>query len=204
VVSVIRVYLKTEPAGEVGFGKLCPEDVLELEKSYESPDFKDSDFVSGYYNYFRQSAHGVFTSLDDRIEGEVPNYELVETICLPTGEDKVTIEDGWYLLATSLSKCSIEFDFEPAGGVFDAEKFVVEYKKFEFGDFEDELYGALSFNVVCDFKYDGNSLLEDGDHELVDRGFDREARIFQVFEGTVHPFYSNRNYSEESWGRKPS
>ncbi len=204
MVSVIRVYLKTEPAGEVGFGKLCPEDVTALGKSYKSPDFKDSDFVSGSYNYFRQSAHGVFTSLDDRIEGEVPNYKLVETICLPTKENTDTIEDGWYLMATSLSKCSIEFDFEPAGGVFEAEKFLIEYKKFEFGDFEDELYGALSFNVVCDFKYDGNSLLEDGDHELVDRGFDREVRIFQVFEGTVHPFYSNRNHSEETWGRKPS
>ena len=82
---MIRVYLKTEPAGEVGFGKLCPEDVFELEKSYESPDFKDSDLVSGSYNYFRQSAHGVFTSLDDRIEGECPTMNWSKRFAYPPG-----------------------------------------------------------------------------------------------------------------------
>ena len=57
-----------------------------------------------------------------------------------------------------------------------------------------------SFNVVCDFKYEGNSLLEDGDHEFVDRGFDREVRIFQVVKARF-TLYFNRNYSEESWGK---
>jgi len=197
---VVRVYLKSEPSGEIGFGILSPEDVVLIKKLYKNPDFKDSKFIDAYHNYFQESVHGIFTDLDDRIYGEKPDYKRVASIGLPTVEKSATFADGWYLLASSFSKCSIDLAFEPSDGAFDSKKLVLEYKYLDFGDFEDELYGPLSFKVISDYKYNGTSLLQDGEHELVDRGFDTEIRIFYVVGGLIQPFYNNRNYSKEAWG----
>ena len=197
---MVQVYLKSEPSGAIGFGSLSPEDVVEIKKLYKSPDFKDSKFIGAYHNYFQESVHGIFTELDDRIHGARPDYKRVASIGLPTVEKSATFADGWYLLASSLSKCSIDLAFEPSDGAFDSKKLVFEYKYLDFGDFEDELYGPMSFKVISDYKYNGTSLLKDGEHELVDRGFDTEIRIFQVVGGLIQPFYNNRNYLTEIWG----
>jgi len=63
----------------------------------------------------------------------------------------------------------------------------------------DDLYGELNFNVISDFKYN-NLIIEEYEHELVDRGFDKEVTIFEVVEGSINMYYKNRNYSKEIWG----
>jgi len=196
---MVNIYLKTEPAGEVGYGKLSDDNIKIIKNLNKNNDLKDSQFVSSYFNYFQQSAFGVFSSLEDDIDGEIPEYKCVERITLPVGNRNNIYEDGWYLVATSLSKCSIEFNFEPEGGEFDIKKFLIEYKYFYFSFFEDDLYGELNFNVISDFKYN-NLIIEEYEHELVDRGFDKEVTIFEVVEGSINMYYKNRNYSKEIWG----
>ena len=158
---------------------------------------KDSEFVETPDYLFQDSGYGLFISEEDTIDDELPKYECLETVTLPKDGDGY--KDGWYLVYTSLTKYSIELWFEPEGGPFDANKLVLEYRKFDLGELEDDLYGPLHFNVLEGFKYDG-STLEEYDGELSGSDVDREVHIVQVKNHEIHLVYKNRNREEETWG----
>ena len=62
-----NIYLKTEPAGEIGFGKLDDENIKVIKSLIKSKGLKNSEFIDGPHNFTQQSAYGVFINeWDDR------------------------------------------------------------------------------------------------------------------------------------------
>ena len=191
-----NIYLKTEPAGEIGFGKLDDDNIKVIKSLIQSKELKTSEFIDGPHNFTQQSAYGVFISDRDTIDGELPKYEFTETISFL--KDK-SYEDGWYLIHTALSKASVEFEFEPEGGDFDINELVIELTKVGLSELSDDLYGELDFSVLSSFQYKGHSIDEYHDAELVDRGLDREVHIVEIKGGEFNLVYKNRNIEQEDY-----
>jgi len=193
---VKNIYLKTEPAGEIGFGKLDNDNIKVIKSLIQSKELKTSEFIDGPHNFTQQSAYGVFISDRDTIDGEFPKYEFTETISFL--KDK-SYEDGWYLIHTALSKASVEFEFEPEGGDFDINELVIELTKVGLSELIDDLYGELDFSVLSSFQYKGHSIDEYHNAELVDRGLDREVHIVEIKGGEFNLVYKNRNIEQEDY-----
>mgnify|MGYP000150237060 FL=1 len=191
-----NIYLKTEPAGEIGFGKLDNDNIKVIKSLIQSKELKTSEFIDGPHNFTQQSAYGVFISDRDTIDGEFPKYEFTETISFL--KDK-SYEDGWYLIHTALSKASVEFEFEPEGGDFDINELVIELTKVGLSELIDDLYGELDFSVLSSFQYKGHSIDEYHNAELVDRGLDREVHIVEIKGGEFNLVYKNRNIEQEDY-----
>ena len=191
-----NIYLKTEPAGEIGFGKLDDDNIKVIKSLIQSKELKTSEFIDGPHNFTQQSAYGVFISDRDTIDEELPKYEFTETISFL--KDK-SYEDGWYLIHTALSKASVEFEFEPEGGDFDINELVIELTKVGLSELIDDLYGELDFSVLSSFQYKGHSIDEYHDAELVDRGLDREVHIVEIKGGEFNLIYKNRNIEQEDY-----
>jgi|TARA_B100000586_G_scaffold109431_1_gene78626 hypothetical protein len=189
-----RIYIKTEPAGEIGLGKLSEEDIKLFKSLKNSGDLKDSLFVEAPFDLCEQSAYGVFIGSEDTIDGELPKYECIETISLLKDG---SYEDGWYIVHTGLTKGSLEFQFEPEGGDFDINELVIEYQKVNLSELSDDLYGELNFNVLSNILYKGDFIDEYDEAELIDRGIDREVHILQIKDEKINTVYKNRNYLEE-------
>ena len=141
---------------------------------------KGSEYVEGPHNFCQDAAYGVFISDEDTIDGELPQYQITETISFLKNR---RYEDGWYMVHTALSKGSIQFEFEPAGGSFDINELVVQLKRVDLSQLSDDLYGELNFTVLSDFQYQGESINEYYDAELVDRGLDRVVHIVEIKDG---------------------
>ena len=191
-----EIYFKTEPAGEIGFGQLNENDIEAIKSLINSKEMKDSDYVEGPHNFCQDAAYGVFISDKDTIDGELPQYQITETISFLKNR---RYEDGWYMVHTALSKGSIQFEFEPAGGSFDINELVVQLTKVDLNQLSDDLYGELNFTVLSDFQYQGESINEYYDAELVDRGLDREVHIVEIKDGEFNLVYKNRNIEDESY-----
>ena len=191
-----NIYLKTEPAGEIGFGKLDDENIKVIKSLIQSKELKNSEFIDGPHNFTQQSAYGVFINDRDTIDGELPKYEFTETISFL--KDR-SYEDGCYLIHTALSKGSVEFEFEPEGGDFDINELVIELTKVGLSELIDDLYGELDFSVLSSFQYKGHSIDEYHNAELVDRGLDREVHIVEIKGGEFNLVYKNRNIEQEDY-----
>ena len=120
-----RIYIKTEPGGKIVFGKLDDEQTDLLLKAIQSEDMPEEllDLRSNSSSDFREY-EGVINSGED---GDAGNEGIIEIdsdgpVELPkdSGGD---YEDGAYLVYLSLSKVSIEFEFEPSDGKFNSDKF---------------------------------------------------------------------------------
>ncbi len=195
-----NIYIKTEPAGEIGLGRLSDEDVQLVESVYRSDRMKNTKFVQRPFRFFDQRARGVFMSKQDTIDGELPRYERIETISLKKGG---RYEDGWYLIYSGLSKCSIEFELPIDNGDFDIDDLLFEFQEIDLPELSDELYGELKFNVLSDCKYQGKSVGEFHKAELIDRGIDREVRVLEIKEGNLYLVYKYIKRSDEIveyWG----
>ena len=161
-----------------------PEELLDLRSN------SDSNF---------REYEGVINSGED---GDAGNEGIIEIdsdgpVELPkdSGGD---YEDGAYLVYLSLSKVSIEFEFEPSDGKFDSDKFTEISVPIDLPDFiEHDLYGHPSFNVVTGYQYDGE-YIEEYDGDLVDRGYDDLTAFILVKDGEPTLVYKNYN-GEESW-----
>ena len=95
-----NIYLKTEPAGEIGFGKLDDDNIKVIKSLIQSKELKASEFIDGPHNFTQQSSYGVFISDRDTIDGELPKYAFTETISFL--KDK-SYEDGWHLKTLSMT-----------------------------------------------------------------------------------------------------
>lgn len=195
-----RIYIKTEPGGKVIFGPLNEEQttlLLESIKLEEMPEElldlrynNDGDFVE---------YAGV---INDGEDGDAGNEGIIRTdvydpVEIPKAKDG-KLKNGAYLVYLSLSKVSIEFEFEPNDGNFDSDKFSEISVPIKLPDFiEHNLYGHPSFNIVVGYQYDGNEI-EEYDGDLVDRGYDDLTVFLLVKEGKPSLAYKNYN-GEESW-----
>ena len=195
-----RIYIKTEPGGKIVFGKLDDEQTDLLLKAIESEDMPEEllDLRSNSDSNFREY-EGVINSGED---GDAGNEGIIEIdsdgpVELPkdSGGD---YEDGAYLVYLSLSKVSIEFEFEPSDGKFDSDKFTEISVPIDLPDFvEHDLYGHPSFNIVTGYQYDGEDI-EEYDGDLVDRGYDDLTAFILVKDGEPSLVYKNYN-GKESW-----
>lgn len=195
-----RIYIKTEPAGKIVFGKLDEEQADLLLEAIESEEMPEEllDLRSNGSGDFREY-EGVVNSGED---GDAGNEGIIQIdsdgpVELPRGSDG-EYEDGAYLVYLSLSKVSIEFEFEPSGGKFDSDKFTEISVPIDLPDFiEHDLYGRPSFNIVTGYQYDGEDI-EEYDGDLVDRGYDDLITFIMVKDGAPTLVYKNYN-GEESW-----
>lgn len=194
------IYIKTEPGGKVLFGRLSDEDAARLEGAVLSKEMTD-DLMELRFNSsgeFRE-CEGVFNQGE---EGDFGNegsitFDQDGPIQLPKDQNG-NLLDGSYLVYLSLSKVSIEFEFAPSNGYFDVDKFTEVSVPVILPDFvRHELYGHPDYNVVIDYRYDGESI-EEYDRELVDRGYDDQTLFVVVKGGHPHIVYSNYN-GEETW-----
>ena len=190
------IYIKTEPAGEIGFGKLNDDDIKSIKGLLKSKELKGSEFIDSPHNFTQESAYGVLVSDEDTIDGELPKYNCIETISFLKGQ---SYEDGWYLIHTALSKGSIQFEFQPEGGSFDINQLELQYQKLDLGELSDDIYGDLQFNILSDFIYKGRSIIEYQNAELIDRGMDREVHIVEIKGGEFNLVYKNRNIEDENY-----
>ena len=190
------IYIKTEPAGEIGFGKLNDDDIKSIKGLLKSKELKGSEFIDSPHNFTQESAYGVLVSDEDTIDGELPKYNCIETISFLKGQ---SYEDGWYLIHTALSKGSIQFEFQPEGGSFDINQLELQYQKLDLGELSDDIYGDLQFNILSDFIYKGRSIIEYQNAELIDRGMDREVHIVEIKGGEFNLVYKNRNIEDEDY-----
>lgn len=196
-----RIYIKTEPGGKIVFGKLDEEQTDLLLEAIESEEMPEEllDLRLNSSGDFREY-EGVVNSGED---GDAGNEGIIEIdsdgpIELPKDSDG-EYEDGAYLVYLSLSKVSIEFEFEPSDGKFDSDKFTEISVPINLPDFiEHDLYGHPSFNVVTGYQYDGE-YIEEYDGDLVDRGYDDLTAFILVKDGEPTLLYKNYN-GEESWG----
>ena len=195
-----RIYIKTEPGGKILFGKLDETESILLQTAYKNKEMSD-ELIDLKYNSsggFREYEGVVNTGKkgDSGNEGVISIHEdgPIEIPKTSSGN----FEDGAYIVYLSLSKISIEFNFNPNGGIFDSDKFVEVSVPINLPLFiEHELYGRPEFNIVTNYLYDG-VIIEEYDHELVDRGYDDLTVFFIVRNGKPKLVYSNYN-GDESW-----
>ena len=195
------IYIKTEPGGKIIFGKLDDEQSDLLLKSLKSEEMSEDFLLDLRFNSsgdFREY-EGVVNEGDD---GDTGNEGLIKInpdgpIELLKDSDGEFI-DGPYFVYLSLSKVSIQFEFEPSDGKFDSNKFSEISVPIVLPEFVDhDLYGHPSFNIVIGYQYDGEDI-EEYDGDLVDRGFDDLTAFIWVKDGEPLLVYKNYN-GEEEW-----
>lgn len=195
-----RIYIKTEPGGRILFGKLDEIEANLLQKSYKNKEMNE-ELLDLRYNSSGglREYDGVVNSGE---EGESGNEGIISIhedgpVEIPkNGNGK--FEDGYYIVYLSLSKVSIEFTFKPSDGIFDSDKFTEVSVPINLPEFiEHELYGRPEFNIVTNYLYDGE-IIEEYDHELMDRGYEDLTSFFVVKNGVPKLIYSNYN-GNENW-----
>ncbi len=197
----IRIYIKTEPAGEICAGKLSDNEVSKLRELFIKDSLKDSELVE-YASEIDNIGHtyGVFTSKDgsdvEGMEFDVDNYNVHSTIEIPNN-------DGFYVVYTGLSKISAEFHFSPEDGeVFDSSQIKFNVTDVKLDMVSDGLYGELEYSVIDGYLYNGKEIEEASEDIYVDRGIDREVTIIFVKNNEQYVIYNIRNESEEKYCAK--
>ncbi len=193
-----RLYIKTEPAGEISAGKLDDSEVSLLRELYLKDSLKGSELVAHEQNNIGHT-YGVLTDKDgSEVESmevdddNMPEYNVHSEISISTEVD------GFYMVFTGLSKISAGFEFSPDDGEpFDPSKMTFNVTDVDLGMVSDSLYGDLEFSVIDGYLYNGNEIEEASDDIYVDRGIDREATIIHVKNEEAHEIYKVRHESEE-------
>ena len=184
-----HIYIKTEPAGRIAFGQLDEEQINLLIKSIDAQDL-DEALEELRFDGLYDEAEGVVNSGDEGDFGNEGNIIFNENL-KRIGPDK----DGVYAVLMSLSKCSIEFEFN-LKEEFDVEKFEEVSVPIRLpSEIEHGLYGHPDFNIITGFKYDGEEIEEE--YEVIDRGYDDQFTIFTIKGGKTTILYSNYNGDEE-------
>ncbi len=195
-----RLYIKTEPAGEISAGKLDDSEVSLLRELFLKDSLKDSELVE--YAHEKDNIGHTYGVLTDKDGSEVENMEVDEDN-MPEynvhSEISISTEvDGFYIVFTGLSKISAGFEFSPDDGEpFDPSKMTFNVTDVDLGMVSDSLYGDLEFSVIDGYLYNGNEIEEASDDIYVDRGIDREATIIHVKNEEAHEIYKVRHESEE-------
>ena len=195
-----RIYIKTEPGGRVGIGKLNEEETSLLLQAFSKKEVSDEllDLKAGGCLDLREY-EGVFNAGNDGDDGNegVIAFSSSGRIEIPDAGNGLLV-DGAYLIYLTLSKVSIDFSFRPTDGSFDQRKLSEESVPINLPDFvHHDLYGNVSGNIVVDYLYDGEPI-EEYDRELTDRGYDDLTIFVLIMDGKLKKMYRNYN-GEESW-----
>ena len=192
-----EIYIKTEPGGRVAFGKLNKTQEELFYKNYSKKEDINESLL-----YLANS--GMITEYEGVVnrgkEGEKGNVGIIvfEKDCLVEIPKKNNeYEEGVYLTYLSLSKVSIQFEFEIKDKKeFDPKQFKEISVPIKLPNIiEHERYRHPNFNVVIDYLYKDKPIEEYQSHgyELIDRGYDDQIIFFEVKDGKTKILYSSYN-----------
>jgi len=185
------IYIKTEPGGRIGFGKMSDNDLDLLDKSRTrgslSKDilYKLQKGLSPY-----RLAIGVINSGKN---GDIGNEGIVEitqeAFALPRDNFGKYLP-GIYAVYLALSKVSIEFQIKnKSQEKYDSRKLVEQSIVIDLPScVRNGAYNDLKFNLVIGYKYDGKQI-RNANKGMVDRGYEESISIFSVCNNEVVPLY---------------
>jgi hypothetical protein len=151
-----RIYLKSEPSGEIGIGKITTAElaeIMELGKGNWGRKNYLKNFASESKRFVRFK--GIFNSGLDGDIGNIGTIKLVKKKSLSPAYTKNA--DSIYVAFFKLSKASIEFDCKiQSSARFNYESLIEESVPICFPEcITDEVYGHLNCNVCIQYRYDG-------------------------------------------------
>ena len=190
-----EIYMKTEPAGRVCFGKLDKAQEEVFYKDYSKKEGVDESLLDLVYSGEFEEYEGVINSGKDGEEGNEGIIVLEKNSSIEIPKKNNKYEEGVYLILLSLSKASIQFEFE----LKDKEEFdVKQFKEISVPInlpkmIEHERYGHPDFNIIVDCLYKDEPINEFYDAELVDRGYEDQIIFFGVKNGKTKILYSSFN-----------
>ena len=179
-----EIYIKTEPGGRVVFGKLDKTQEDLFYKNYSKKEDIDESLLDLANSGMIEECEGVINSGKDGEEGNegIIVFEKDRFIEIPK-KNNIYVE-GLYLTYLSLSKVSIQFEFEIKDKkTFDPKHFKEISVPIRLPNIvEHELYGHPDFNIVIDYLYKDEPIEEYQSHgyELTDRGYDDQIIFFEV------------------------
>ena len=196
------IYIKTEPGGRIHFGKLADSFSQSLWGSIDAKELtvEMQNVLDDPSSYFREY-RGVANTGDEGMRGNVGIIRKsdLDQVALSQNESGDLI-DGTYVLIADLSKVSLEFEIE-TDREFDADLFIEEVVPVSIPEeISHPLYGALQFNLVLNYEYDGKAIPEEITYDIVDRGYERFVSLILVSDGKVTEAY--REFGcHEYWGK---
>ena len=192
------IYMKSEPAGRIGFCELDEDQIILLKDSLKNNDL-DEELEELRYDGMDNEAEGVFNNGgegDFGNEGKISFSEDIDQIG-PSIIDGKTFKDGTYAVIMRLSKCSLEFDMS-IDETFDKNEFLEISVPVKLpSNIKHELYGEQNSNIIVGFNYLGNEI-EEYEGEIEDRGFEDQFIFFGIANGISEIIYSNYE-GEEYW-----
>ena len=188
-----KIYIKTEPGGSLVFGKLDVKQEKLIKNAIKNKLMLD-DILNQKTNDSFLNFEGVFNSGK---AGEIGNlgkifYDEDGPIEFPKDKNGILV-NGFYLIWISLSKVSIEFEFETNDNLpFNKNKFSERSVKVNFPKLiEHDTYGSLNFNIVTGYFYNDIFTEECIDAELIDRGYDSTFMLIKVHNNILSIVYKN-------------
>ncbi len=196
-----NIYIKTEPGGSIQFGKINPIYDKIISNSIKNKVMDDEIFdLKNDDNFLK--VEGLFNT---GTEGEAGNIgKIIYAAVGPVVEfhkDKIgKLLNGFYLIWISLSKVSVEFEFEINDNLtFDENKFSERSMPINLPEFiRHDNYGPLNFNIVTGYFYNDIVIGEYFDAELIDRGYDSTFILVQVKNNIPNIVYRNID-GDEYW-----
>jgi len=193
-----NIYIKTEPGGSIVFGKID----LKLEKIIKNSiknklmndeifDLKTNDTYLNFEGVINTGTSGQTGNIGKIV------YDNDGPLEFPK-DNKGNLFNGFYLIWISLSKVSVEFEFETNDHLqFNKNKFTERSVKINLPEFiKHDGYGLLKFNIVTGYLYNNIFIDEYYDSELIDRGYDSTFMIVRVKKHIPQIVYKNIDGNE--------
>ena len=189
------IYIKTEPGGRVAFGKLDKIQEELFYKNYSKKEDIDESLTLLAYSGMITECEGVINTGKENEEGNVGIIVFEKDCLIEIPKKNNEYEEGIYLTCLSLSKVSIQFEFE----IKDKKEFdPKEFKEISVpiklpNIIEHEGYRHPNFNIVIDYLYKDKPIEEYQSCNLIDRGYDDQIIFFEVKNGKTKILYSSYN-----------
>ena len=190
-----EIYIKTEPGGRVALGKLDKTQEELFYKNYSKKEDIDESLIHLANSGMITECEGVINTGKEGEEGNVGIIVFEKDCLIEIPKKNNEYEEGVYLTYLSLSKVSIQFEFE----IKDKKEFdPKEFKEISVpiklpNIIEHEGYRHPNFNIVIDYLYKDKPIEEYQSCELIDRGYDDQIIFFEVKDGKTKILYSSYN-----------
>ena len=190
-----EIYIKTEPGGRVAFGKLDKTQEKLFYKNYSKKEDIDESLLYLANSGMIAECEGVINSGEEGEEGNEGIIVFEKNCLIEIPKKNNEYEEGVYLTYLSLSKVSIQFEFEIKDKKeFDPKQFKEISVPIKLPNIiEHERYRHPNFNIVIDYLYKDKPIEEYQSCELIDRGYDDQIIFFEVKDGKTKILYSSYN-----------